>query len=302
MITAVSAASGLLGRTILPLLTRASAGPVLALTRDPATLELANIEVRAGDYADPAQMEQSLQDVDTLLMISAPLVPGTDRLALHRNAIDAAARAGVRKIIYTSVIGRAAKPDMRYFPTQQVGRLTEAMVRDSGMNWVIARNGFYLDLDLNHIRRADTHGGIYRNNAGAGRCGYLSVAEIAAALARLTVTTMFDRQTVNICGPGITQTELVAAANEVFGLHVRYATCTAEERFHEFMQLPSYAKRGTDVVQMLVGCFECIAAGLFDVESDFERVTGRPPHSLQQQITDIRSADAASEDYRTANP
>ena len=302
MTTAVSAASGLLGRTILPLLTQAAAEPVVALTREPEKLGAPGIEVRAGDYAEPEQFRKSLQGVHTLLLISAPIVPGTDRLALHKSAIAAAAAAGVKKIIYTSVIGEDADPTMRYFPTQQVGRQTEALVRNSGMNWVIARNGFYLDLDLNHIRRADKEDGVYRNNAGNGCCGYLSVAEIAAALTQLTLTNTCDRQTVNISSPGITQPELVAAANEVFGLNVRYEVCSAEERVQEFLRLPSYAQRGEEVVQMLVGCFECIAAGLFDVESDFEQAAGRPPKTLHQQLQDMRLRDAAGNDYRTANP
>lgn len=299
MAIAVSAASGLLGRTVLPLIAAANKDTTVGLVRDPARFAMPGIDVRAGDYAEPKQLSKSLADIDTLLLISAPIVQGTDRLALHRNAIKAAAQAGVRKVIYTSVIGTDASPDMLYYPTQHIGRQTEQQVRESGMQWIIARNGFYLDLDLNHIRRAHNEGGVYRNNAGDGRCGYISVSELATALACLACTDDCNNQILNACGARVTQQELVSTANKVFDLNVTYETCSAAECMANFMRLPSYVARGEDVVRMLAGCFECINAGLFDVDSDYPRITGRPAASLQEQMEGIRSDNSATDDYRT---
>jgi len=300
MTIAVSAASGLLGRSVLPLIAAANRNATVALVRNPENFSLPGIEVRQGDYANPDQLSRSLQGIDTLLLISAPIVRGTDRLALHRNAIRAAAEAGVRKIVYTSVIGADATPDMLYFPTQQIGRQTEQLVRESGMQWIIARSGFYLDLDLNHIRRADIETGVYRNNAETGRCGYISVDTLAIALARLITTDDHNNQFVNLCGECVTQQQLVDVTNDVFDLNVRYESCSAVECMANFMRLPSYAARGEDVVRMLAGCFECIAAGLFDVKSDYQRVTGQPPATLRQQMELIRLSNSAGSDYRTA--
>lgn len=286
---AVTAASGLLGRAVLAELIALTGGEnLVAVVRNPETINDAKVAVRPGDYDNETEMAAALNGVDTLLMISAPIVPNTDRLAQHTRAINAARTAGVRKIVYTSVIGDDADHRMLYWPTQQVGRATEALIKNSGMTWVIARNGLYMDLDLAHIRRAADGDGIYRNNAGSGRCGYISVAELSIALAALVCGDQFANETVNLISENLTQAELVSIANDVFGTHVVYQNISIEQCLEKFHAMPDYVKRGEDVITMLVGCFECIAHGLFEVSPDFEYVVGRPAKSIREQLAAIR--------------
>ena len=286
---AITAASGLLGRTVLPeLVTLAGTENVVAVVRNPDTFSDSNISIRPGNYDDETEMAAALTGVDTLLMISAPIVPNADRLAQHTRVVNAARTAGVRKIVYTSVIGGEADDEMLYRPTQKVGRATEALVKDSGMTWVIARNGLYVDLDLAHIRRAAAGDGIYRNNAGTGRCGYISVAELSVALAALVFGDQYANETVNLTSENLTQTELVGIANDVFGSNVVFQNISAKQCLDKFHAMPDYVKRGEEVITMLVGCFECIEQGLFEVRSDFEYVTGRPAKSIREQLIAIR--------------
>ena len=185
MKVAVTAASGRLGRAILKYLCDdIGADKVVAVARSPEQVELPQIEKRRGDYGSIEEMTAAFDGIDTVVMISAPVVIGTDRVALHRNVIDAAKRAGVRKMLYTSVIGNGLEEGTMFAATQQVNRQAEYDLQASGLEWVVARNALYLELDLNHIRRADETG-IYRNNAGSGRCGYLTIDELAFATAKL---------------------------------------------------------------------------------------------------------------------
>ena len=287
---AVTAASGRLGSAILPILSDAiGPGNVVAVVRHPEKIQLSGIEVRKADYEQPQELSDAFAGIDTVLMIAAPIVSGSDRLAMHRNVIDAACSAGVKKIVYASVIGRAVNEDTLFYPVQQVGRQTEELVKQSGLEWIIARNGFYLDLDLIHIRRANEQNGIYQNNGGEGRCGYISVAELAVALAGLAARDGCNGETVNLTGKTVTQAELVAIANDVFDLNVSYETITVEQCMEKFFAMPAYAARGEGVIRMLAGLFESIANGTFDVQSDFERAAGRPPKSLREQMIDIRA-------------
>ncbi|MGI9331045.1 MAG: NAD(P)H-binding protein [Gammaproteobacteria bacterium] len=285
---AVTAASGRLGHAILQEL-RADPGSagVLAVARVPEKVTVPGIEVRPGDYADLLQMATALSGADTVVMISAPVVSGTDRVSLHRNVIAAAKQAGVRRLIFTSVIGGEAEQGTLFAPTQQINRQAEADLAESGLDWVVARNALYIDLDLLHIRKAQETG-VYRNNGGDGRCGYLSIDELAYAIARLAAGDAPGRRLYNLVGENLTQAELVGLACEVFGLDVRYQSWSATENIARFMQDPRIAARGEEVAKMLTGCFECIARGAFDVESDYLAAAGRPARSVRAQMEAIR--------------
>jgi NAD(P)H dehydrogenase (quinone) len=171
---------------------------------------------------------------------------------------------------------------------QAVNRQAEDDLQASGLVWIIGRSGLYLDLDLMHIQRADREGGVYRNNAGDGRCGYISIAELGHAFAQLTLSDRCNGRVLNLIGPTYTQAELVALADEVFGLNVRYETMTAEENIARFMQDEKISARGEGVARMLTGCFQCIEIGAYDVDSDYFDAAGREPLPLRQQMEAIR--------------
>ena len=282
---AVTAATGRLGRAALKELRQcAPKEQIVAVARNPDALQMDGVPTRPGDYTNPAQMRAALAGIDTVVMISAPVAGGGDRLAMHRNVIDAAAAAGARKLIYTSVIGNELAEGTYFEPFYRVNHDTELHLQASGLEWIVARNGLYLDLDLVHIRHAAEHGGVYRNNAGEGRCGYASIAELAFALARLAVRDDCNGRTLNLFGELYSQAELVAFANAAFGLEVRYEAISLDENVARFMADERIAARGEDVARMLSGCFQCMEKGAYEVTSQFEQAAGRPARSIPEQL------------------
>jgi NAD(P)H dehydrogenase (quinone) len=285
---AVTAASGRLGKATLEHLTRRiPRDNVVAVARDPSRIAISDIEKRAGDYQSSEQMLQAFDDIDTVIMISAPVAGGGDRLTMHRAVINAAKQAAVRKLIYTSVIGNELAEGTYFEPFYRVNNATEQSLKESGLEWVIARNGLYLDLDLMHIKHAHEHGGVYRNNAGEGRCGYISIDELGFALARLAVTDTCDGMTVNLFGELYTQAELVAMASAACGLNVRYEAISLEANVARFMQDERIAARGEDVAKMLSGCFQCMDKGVYEVASQYERAAGRPARPVPEQLAKL---------------
>lgn len=280
----VTAASGRLGRVILrELCAAAGADSVVGIARDPARIDTPEIEKRAGDYESIDSMTRALVGLDTVVMISAPNVAGTDRLAMHGNVVMAALRAGVRKLIFTSVVGNDVDPGALFYKSQRMNHETEALVMNSGLEWIVARNGLYLDLDVRSIR-STSGDGVYKTNGNDGRCGYISIEELGYAIAQLALHDDCNGEIVNLTGDNLTQAEMVALVNETFGIDVRYEPITAQQCVDKFMAIPEYAARGIDVVNMLAGCFECMAAGDFDVPSDYERAAGRPVKSTREQM------------------
>lgn len=288
MSVGVTGASGRLGRaTLQELLSRLSADEVIAIARDPARVDIPDIKVLQGDYAAPDSLRAAFAGLDTLIFVSAPVTPGIDRLALHRNVVDAAVAAGVRKVIYTSVIGTELAMGTYFEPFYLTNKETEDYLQASGLEWVVARNGMYLDLDVHHIKLAGARDGIYRNNAGEGRCGYICIAELACALAELAVHDNCDGMAVNLFGELYTQAELVALVNEAYGLDVRYEAITVDENVARMLQDERIAARGQAVAEMLSGCFQCMERGAYELMSHFRRAAGRDAKSIPEQLASL---------------
>jgi uncharacterized protein YbjT (DUF2867 family) len=142
MIVVTGATGALNGATVEHLLKRLPAGEIAVAVRDTAKARRfadRGVEVRHGDYADPASLPAAFARADKLLLVSSN-DPGADALALHRNAIEAATTAGVGRILYTSHQGAA--PDTPFAPGRDHAA-TERLLADSGVPWTSLRNGFY---------------------------------------------------------------------------------------------------------------------------------------------------------------
>jgi len=142
MIVVTGATGALNGATVDHLLERLPAGEIAVAVRDTAKARRfadRGVEVRHGDYADPASLPAAFAGADQLLLVSSN-DPRADAVALHRNAIEAAAAAGVGRILYTSHQGAAL--DTPFAPGRDHAA-TEQLLADSGVPWTSLRNGFY---------------------------------------------------------------------------------------------------------------------------------------------------------------
>lgn len=291
MKVAVTAASGGLGHAILKyLIEEIGADNAVAVARSPDRVSTSGVEVRRGDYQSAQELTEAFSGIDTVIMISAP-VGDWDRIPMHRNVIEAAKQADVRKLLYTSVIGNGLEEDTWFWNTQLINRQAEIDLRESGLEWIVARNGLYLEKDLAHIVHAKSVG-VYRNIVGDGRCGYITVDELAYATVKLATDDRQNRQVFNLAGETLTQAGLVDLANQVFEMNVRYEVISDEENIAELMKDPKIAARGEKVAKMLTGCFQAVRVGAFDVESDFEHAAGRAVKPTLQMIREQREVMA----------
>jgi NAD(P)H dehydrogenase (quinone) len=284
---AVTAASGRLGHaTLRHLVSARPPGGVIGIARDPSRLKVEAVERRAGDYGSLASMTTALAGVTTAVMISAPVVSGTDRVALHRNVLAAARAAGVRWVLFTSVVGQPELMAPNFRPTQQANWQAEEDLRNSGLEWTVLRNGLYLDLDLRHIIAAHRGTGVYANPARDGRAPYITIDELGYGTAHAALANGLAGQTLNLTAGCLGQAELVALACEVLGLEVRYEHMSDEDCIARFERL--MPERGPEVARMLTGCFQSMRAGAFEVPSHFAAAAGRPPRTMREMLADCR--------------
>ncbi|MEO3772109.1 NAD(P)H-binding protein [Micromonospora sp. B9E7] len=131
MIMVTGANGQLASRTIAALGEREV--PALAGSRTPASAQ------RHLDFDDPATLD--LTGVSTLVLVSAGYAEDDQVIARHRTILDAAGRDGVAHVIYTSLTGAG---DHLGFALAH--RVTEQMIKASGLAWTVLRNGLYAEL------------------------------------------------------------------------------------------------------------------------------------------------------------
>ncbi|KQQ21948.1 NAD(P)-dependent oxidoreductase [Rathayibacter sp. Leaf299] len=142
MIIVTGATGALNGATVDHLLDSVPASAIAVVARDPskaARFAERGVEVRVGDYADPASLPAAFDGADQLLLVSSS-DPRADAVALHRIAVEAAVAAGVGRVLYTSHQGAAA--DTPFGPGRDHAA-TERLLAESGLAWTSLRNGFY---------------------------------------------------------------------------------------------------------------------------------------------------------------
>ena len=288
---AVTAASGRLGRaTLRALATLYPDRPRIAVLRHPDKLAgLAGVETRRGDYASVDEMTAALQGVQAMVLVSAPAIGGLDRIALHRNVLEAARRAGVRRVVYTSVIGNGTEMQTAFAATQHANRQTEQDLAASDFEWIVARNGFYLDIDVDIMRAANAKG-FYESSSGDGRCGYISIAELGFATAHLAAGERAAHRAYNLVGESISVPALTRLANEIFGLNVEYRLLTDQQKLDQARaDLRVLARGGEEIAQMFAGLMQGQRLGAFDVPSEFEAAAGRPCKAMREMLLELRA-------------
>lgn len=272
---AITGATGQLGRLVIQfLLKKVPAGEIVAAVRQPsraADLAALGVQVREADYTKPASLEAAFKGVDKVLLISSSEVG--QRLAQHKNVIDAAKRAGVSLLAYTSILHADSSP----LALAEEHKATEAYLQASGVAHVLLRNGWYTENYLASVTPALQHGA-FIGSAGEGRVASAARADYAEAAAVVLTTPAQAGKVYELAGDtAYTLTELAAELSRQSGKTVPYVNLPEAE----------YAKALEGAG--LPGPFAAILAdsdvgaskgGLYDESHQLGTLIGRPTTSL----------------------
>jgi NAD(P)H dehydrogenase (quinone) len=147
---------------------------------------------------------EALKGIDTLLLISGSEVG--QREAQHANVIASAKEAGVKKIVYTSVLH--ADTSTLSLAVEHVA--TEKNLKESGLTYTILRNGWYTENYTGSIGGA-LAGGAFIGSVGDGKISSAARIDFAEAAATVLATEGHDGKVYELAGDtSYTLTDLAA--------------------------------------------------------------------------------------------
>ncbi|WP_313068643.1 SDR family oxidoreductase [Atlantibacter hermannii] len=276
---AVTGATGQLGQLVInELLTTHNAQDIVAIVRNPAkaqALAQKGVQVREADYGNSAALAQALQGVEKLLLISSSEVG--QRAPQHRNIINAAKSAGVQLIAYTSLLHADTSPlGLRAEHIE-----TENDLAQSGVPFVLLRNGWYSENYLASVPAALEHGA-FIGSAGDGKIASASRQDYAAAAAKVLSLDNQAGKVYELAGDEAwTLTELAEKLSALTGKSVVYQNLS-EADFAAALQnagLPEgFARLLADSD---VGASK---GGLYDDSHQLSRLIGRPTTSIDDSL------------------
>ena len=275
---AITGASGQLGRLVIERLQRKlPAQQILALARTPERAADLGVAVRMADYEQPASLDAALEGVGTLLLISGSEVG--KRLAQHRNVIEAAKKAGVRHIVYTSLL-RADTSSLSLAPEHLQ---TEAVLKASGLAYTVLRNGWYTENYSAGAAQAVAHGALL-GSAGAGRIASAARADFADAAVAVLSSSGHEGKTYELAGDtAYTLADLAAEISRQSGKTVVYQDLPAAQ-YTAALQAAGVPEPWPHALPAID--VEVAKGALFDDGHMLSRLIGRPTTSLQASVAE----------------
>jgi NAD(P)H dehydrogenase (quinone) len=290
MTIVVTGATGHLGRlTVDSLLERGvPAADIRAVGRSAerlAPLAARGVQTAVIDFEEPETLHAAFAGAHALLLVSGSEVG--QRIPQHRNAIEAAARAGVGRIVYTSA-PRATDTDLILAPEHAE---TERLLAASGLPVTVLRNNWYTENYTGQVDIAAATGELV-GSAGDGRVASASRKDYAEAAAVVLSTDGHEGAVYELGGDvAWTFDDLAATVGELLGRSVSYRSVTPEE--HTAALRDAGLDEGTaNFVVALDGNIRDGALG--EVTGTLSALIGRPTTPLAAGLEEARETGAAA--------
>lgn len=272
----VTGATGNVGAEVLRLLV-ARGADVRAGVRDVnRPLQAPGVSL---DFKRPETFAPALQGVDQLFLIRPPAISDVARDVFP--LIDAAKAAGVKHIVFLSILGAEKMP---FVPHRKIELYLEA----SGIPYSFLRASFFMqNLSTTHVDEIREHGEIFVP-AGKGTTSFIDVNDIAEIAVKLMTEGVQFNQAYPLTGSEALDYHQVAATfSEVLGRPVTYR---APGLLHFLLR---QLRKGTPLgFAMVMGGIYTTArlgvAGL--VTPDAETLLGRAPRTMRAFIEEYRTS------------
>lgn len=239
------------------------------------------VELTTGDLADPASIRAALDGVDRVFLCSAN---HPQQVEHETNVIDAAAAAGIRRLVKVGANGAQVGSPLRFWDAH--GRI-EAHLRGSGLPAVVLHPSTYMS---NLLAAAETikHMGTLFAPAGDAKVTLIDPRDVAAVAAVLLTEDGHEGRTYPLTGPEpVTYHEVAAQLSAGIGRPVGYVDVPDPAARDGMIQsgMPEWL---ADQVVILWGQLRRGAAA---TTTDVVRVlTGHEPRTVAEFVRDHAAA------------
>lgn len=247
------------------------------------------IETHITNFNKTEGLKEAFANADRLALISMPFV-GPKRQKAHRQAIDAAKAAGVKQIIYTSLVNAADETNPSVEKKDHI--YTENYIKDAGLDYIFLRNSQYAEAMITNYFTYVKGDGVLKNSQGDGKMAYISRVDCGKAVAyALHRGSEYHEAILNINGLELmTISNFIEYGNEATGNHVSYQEITDEENYQvwDAMGVPRTTDGNFDEDSEapfssdgMVTFAQAIRLGKMDTfTDDFKKLTGDDPISV----------------------
>lgn len=277
----IAGASGQLGElTVRALLQQGvPARNLILVSRTPEKLaEFAALGAvtRYGDVDHPDTLAAAFAGGDRLLLISLGFSSpdAGPRPERHRRAFDAAVKAGVHHIVYTSYLGVGRGQD---WLAVDHGR-SEAYLRASGAKWTALRNAFYADMLVEDALKMAANGRASARPGDPAQAPLTRADCAAAAAGALLGGDRFDNQALDITGPAaVTVRDVARIVGEITGRGIEVVEDAPASGPGGFAPPPAVV---SDAVQRLTGRAPTTVRALLEAHRAGLLAAARGAHSM----------------------
>jgi uncharacterized protein YbjT (DUF2867 family) len=266
------------GQELIRLL-QASGTPVRALarTQEPGSDGAGTV---SGDLAKPATLDRAMDGADKVFLLGPA---HHDETAWYRNAIDAAARAGVSQVVASSILGADPASPARFIRHHG---LADEHLRASGVPWTILRPNMYMHNVTSLWPPAIGPDGNYYAPAGDARISTVDARDVAAVAARALTEDGHAGQAYDVTGPQALST---AECCDLLGAHlgrpVRYVEVDDETARSAMVGAGLQQWMADALVELYQDYRRSGTDGYAAQVSDtVQAVTGQPPRTLAQAL------------------
>lgn len=279
----VTGATGALGlRVVETLLKKISADQIVACVQDLTKADILRsrgVEVRQATFDDPTSLDEAFKGVDRILVISTREPNDEKRVRQHLNAVEAAKRANVKHLIYTSGANGANNP----IPIMRAHQATEKGIIESGIPYTILRNNLYLENEINTIK-ACMMGAPIVTSTGEGKVGFALRNDYADAAANVLIQEGHENKIYELGGKLVTYDELGQEIGNVLDKNIVVKHVNDDE-FSIYL-------KNAGIPEMMIPVFVSMKSGIRNgavaVESnDLEMLLGHPVTPISEAIREL---------------
>lgn len=277
----ITGATGQLGRAVIDALIQqqqVAPSKIVAIARNAdkaQSLVQLGVQVRIADYSRAEGWDQALAGAERVLLISSSEIG--QRVQQHRNVIEAAKRAQIKLLAYTSVL----HADKSGLGLATEHRATEQAIQESGLNFVLLRNGWYIENYTMGIPAALAHGAVI-GCAGEGRISAAARKDYAAAAAVVLTSEKHDGKIYELAGNNaFTMAEFAATLSSKAGKTIPYVNLPA----NDYQQALINAGLPEPFAALLADADTGIAKGdLFDDGQQLSQLIGRASTPMEEVV------------------